>query len=68
MGIVFWIHIATLGKKTKHFYTAVVTLEHLSVWFIKLEVTVCGITKQIAAEVGRALSISIVIQTRPFAL
>lgn len=56
------------GKETKHLNIAVVTPEHLSVWFIKLEVTVCDITKQIATEVGTALSISIVIQTRTFAL
>lgn len=55
------------AKKPKHFYT-VLTPEHLSVWFIKLEVTVCDITKQIATEVGTALSISILIQTRTFAL
>lgn len=49
-------------------YAAVGTPEHLSVWFIKLEVTVCDIAKQIATEVGTALSISIVVQTRTFAL
>jgi len=59
-------HCHNGGKNNKHFYTAVVTPEHLSVWFIKLEVTVCAITKQIATEVGTALSISFVIQTRTF--
>lgn len=64
----FWIHTATPGEKTKTRYAAVGTPEHLSVWFIKLEVTVCDIAKQIATEVGTALSISIVVQTRTFAL
>lgn len=67
--MVFFIHAVTLGKKkNKHFNIAVVTPEHLSVWFIKLEVTVCDITKQIAAEVGTALPISTAIQTGTFAL
>lgn len=65
---VFHSRCHTGKKKTKHFNIAVVTPEHLSVWFIKLEVTVCDITKQIATEVGTALSISIVTQTRTFAL
>lgn len=65
---VFHSRCHTGKKKNKHFNIAVVTPEHLSVWFIKLEVTVCDITKQIAAEVGTALPISTAIQTGTFAL
>lgn len=60
-------HSKTKQHKTQR-QTAAASPEHLSVWFIKLEVTGCNITKQIAPEVGTAVSISVITQTRTLAL
>lgn len=60
-------HSKTKQHKTQR-QTAAASPEHLSVWFIKLEVTGCNITKQIAPEVGTTVSISAVTQTRTLAL